>query len=148
MNARALLLVCLFGLACKAAEPEITPAMLRAQSPYDLGEDGVDVTVYPEAQQRAYFSLRDRCSLCHPLARAVNFPARTEAEWGPYVTQMNMHSGKILLEARQERQILDFLVFDSQRRKSSPAFTKELERLRALWARVQKEKAARGEGKP
>ena len=131
------------AFGCKAAEPEITPQMLRAQSPYDLGQDFIDIWAYPEAQKSEYFTFRDRCGLCHPLARSVNFPAKTRDEWKPYVKQMHLHSGQVLLHEKQEGEILEFLVYDAQQRKTKPAFDRELERLRALWKRVQAEQSAR-----
>ena len=142
---RSSLLAGLAALAfgCRAAEPEITPQMLRAQSPYDLGDDAIDVSAYPEAQRHNYFVFKDRCALCHPLARSVSFPAKTAAEWKPFVEQMNLHSGKVLLGPHEEQDIRDFLVFDAQQRKATPAFEKELARLRALWIRVQAEQKAR-----
>lgn len=129
--------------ACGPPEVALTARQLAAETPYDLGSEAVDVHFYPREQQENYKVFKERCSRCHTPARPLNFPAQTREEWTLFVSRMHEKSGKTLLSPVMEKQILDFLVYDSGQRKGSAAFQGKLAELRRLYERVEKERQVR-----
>lgn len=130
--------------ACGPPQMPFSEKQLAATSPFDLGPESIDVREYPEEQQANYLVFKERCSRCHTLARPVNFPAHDRKVWQAYVAKMHKRSGKVLLSPLMEKQIVDFLVFDGERRKTKPEFRRELQELQEIFARVER---ARAEGK-
>jgi len=129
-----------FAAGCGPPQIPLSDGQLAAQSPFDLGPDSIDVSDYPRELRDAYDVFRERCSQCHTLARPVNFPAKEWGDWAKYVDKMHHKTGGALLTPASERMILDFLVYDAKRRKTTPRFRKELDGLTALYARVKRER--------
>ena len=117
------LLPCLLLLSAswgRCAQPPAS-ADLKALYFADLGPDAIDVASYPKEQQERYQVFRRICSRCHTLARAVNSPRAGRATWDIYILGMRLRS-TIAREDRyskkEGRAVLDFLVYDAQRRKT------------------------------
>lgn len=89
----------------------------------DLGPDAVDVSDYPARERRNYAVYSRVCSRCHTLARSINAPYATRGWWDFYILNMRMRSDRRgeALSGRDARAILDFLDYDSNRRKVSRA---------------------------
>ena len=118
---------------------------LNARYYYDLGPAEIDVSQYPAAQQAHYQVFSRTCSQCHTLARPINAPITTKADWKRYIKRMHMRvkSKKGTdLSPKAARAIADFLVFDSNVRKvqSRAAFQTRDAELRAFFNEAQKEK--------
>lgn len=128
------------GLAAAAASLVLTAAQppapawsekdLRAVYHSDLGPETIDVSQYPERQQENYRAFQKTCSLCHTPARALFSPRITRTGWGKYVdrmreieeiegeeVRMRTDLNEPRLSAREADAIVDFLTYDSQRRK-------------------------------
>ena len=55
--------------------------------PRDKGPDKIDVSSYPPEQKARYPLFQQKCSKCHPVARAVN-SRFTASEWKRYMKKM------------------------------------------------------------
>lgn len=132
------------GALAWAGEP-YTREQLKARFYYDLGPAEVDVSSYPEEQQANYAVFSRTCSQCHSPARPLNAPIVSRKDWKRYVLRMNLRTQvrpgtKITKE--EAREIVDFLVFDSRRRKveQKAAFDAKTGELKALFEQVKKER--------
>lgn len=75
----------------------------------DGGPGTVDVSRYPEAQQKNYGMYSAKCSKCHPLARSIN--ARFSAQdWKRYMKRMIRRPNSGINEEQAAR-IYDFLKY-------------------------------------
>jgi hypothetical protein len=138
--------LCMIAVAA-AGESGQTPteSQLNARYYFDLGPDKIDVSAYPEAQQKAYPLFEKTCSKCHSLSRAINSPFTTREDWKRFLTRM--HERKKALGGpgfmqNEGRTILDFLAFDSQERKvkRKDEFAKSTLELKALFEQTLKER--------
>ncbi len=109
----------------------VAPLILWAQSsnvtlPQDKGPSKIDVSSYPQEQQKAYKLFTDKCSKCHTIARPIN-TAMTTAEWERYVKRM-MHKPNSGISDSQGKEIFEFLAYDQAHRKDKnpSAFYKSL----------------------
>lgn len=103
-----------------AALPE-TPADRRESALFysDMGPETVDVSTYPDEHKRGYAVYANVCSRCHTLARSINSPYVGRGWWEFYITSMRVRAKfhDDPLSAKDVRTILDFLEYDSNRRK-------------------------------
>lgn len=130
---KALAIVAFAGLSA--------PLILLAQSanvtlPQDKGPATVNVSSYPQEQQKAYKLFVDKCSKCHTIARPIN-TTMTHDEWERYVKRM-MHKPNSGISDGQGKTIFEFLAYDQTNRKDKnpSAFYKslsddEIEKLKA-----------------
>ena len=129
--------------ACPAAQ--YSKDQLDARYYDDLGPSRIDVSSYPAEQQRNYKEFAEHCSKCHTLARPINAPIVTRRDWERYVDRMrsrtNTKEGSEISKEETTR-IVNFLVYDSQRRKiqQKAHFNTETARLKRLFDDVQKER--------
>lgn len=143
----AVLLVATAALAAG----NLTPRERAARFYFDLGDDHIDVSKYPRAQQENYALFAQKCSQCHTLARPINAPFYTRRDWTRFLNRMRANirsSSKSQITPAQEKLIVDFLVYDSKIRKidDRKAFEDRLKHLQAdykalLARRPQIEKA-------
>src|SRR3990167_1440253 len=94
------LIILLFLSGCgkkkeKAAEipAQFTFVQLQALFSWDLGQDFIDVSVYPQAQQANYEVFKAKCSVCHTLARPINAPNAERRDWERFVKRMHGKPG-------------------------------------------------------
>lgn len=132
------------GAARTASAAEEKPA---PRFYYDMGADSIDVSSYPDVQQLNYKVFAKDCSQCHTLARPVNSPYKTLADWKRYITRMRKkaeNSGKHPVTAEDAKVILDFLVYDSDIRKvkGKEAFEARSADLKKQFEDYRKKKAA------
>ena len=141
-------------LACSGGEPSARGAVVQDGNEHgsvsagfysDLGVSTVDVSGYPVRLQEDYRLFGEVCGSCHTVARALNSPYSSDAEWRQYVRRMRgkMKAMGIRLFASGEERIVEFLVYDSSVRKlrAGDAFEAEQRRLKDLFAQ-------RGTGAP
>jgi hypothetical protein len=135
-----------FLASAASAAGRFTDKQLAADFPFDLGADSIDVTGYPKAQQENYAVFSSVCSRCHTLARPINSPFSTRADWRRFIERMHVRS-KIQSDKtftkEQAKTVVDFLAYDSQIRKiqKKAAFDAETERLKKLFAEVRAERS-------
>jgi hypothetical protein len=86
------------------AEPE-----KAAPDPRDFGPGSIDVTSWPEDQQRRYEVASVKCAKCHPFARAVNSHYST-TQWKKYMKKMLRRPNSGINE-EQAQHIYEFLKF-------------------------------------
>jgi len=86
---------------------------------FDLGPAQIDVSGYPEIQQKNYALFAQTCSQCHTLARPINAPIVTEKGWRRYLRRMHVYSrnSPVKLTQSEINSILSFLVYDAKIRK-------------------------------
>ncbi len=84
--------------------------------PEDNGPDTIDVSGYPEEQQRNYKLFQLRCSKCHTISRPINSKFALPEEWSAYVEKMRRkrRSG---VRRKDAVRISSFLIYDSSVRK-------------------------------
>lgn len=99
----------------RAGEEE--PADTNAFAEQDSGLDTIDVSGYPEEMQEKYEVVREKCSVCHPFARVINSKYALSDEWKRYIKRMRRKPGAKIKKS-QAKEIWEFLVYDSQQRKS------------------------------
>jgi hypothetical protein len=100
----------LAGLFVVAVLAGAAPAPPQAPpDPRDNGPDHIDVSSYPQDQQKKYEYYSAKCNKCHPLARSVN--AKYNAtEWKRYMKRMLRRPNSGINE-EQAALIYDFLKF-------------------------------------
>jgi len=79
----------------------------------DKGADKIDVSGYPKEQQERYAIFAQKCSKCHPLARAIN-SRFTADEWKRYIKRMVRRTGAGVTD-EQSQDIFEFLKFYSSK---------------------------------
>jgi hypothetical protein len=90
------------------AEPQKAPP-----DPRDYGVGHIDVSSYPEEQQRRYEVMAVKCAKCHPLARTVNSHYSSQ-QWKKYMKRMLRRPNSGINEEQAER-IYEFLKFHAAR---------------------------------
>ena len=139
-----------FLFSCKSVvEPptqskqQLSPNAQAAKFYYDLGPSTVDVSGYPAKIKDSYKTFLAACSSCHTPARPLNSPLASAADWKRYIKKMHVKAAArgIRLDREQQIAVLDFLTYDSKKRKIDrrEKFLKEQENLKKLYARVSEE---------
>ncbi|MBI2915718.1 MAG: hypothetical protein HYY07_02535 [Elusimicrobia bacterium] len=127
-----------------AASHKFSSSQVSAHFPYDLGPATVDVSSYPKEIQTNYRIFLAVCSSCHSSARPLNAPYLSAEDWKRYVRRMHVKiSNKgYFLEPKQEKQIVDFLVYDSKVRKidQKDQFQAQQSKLDSLFEEVVQER--------
>lgn len=128
-------------LAAPAMGAELTEREREARYYYDLGPESIDVSGYPQEQQKAYGLLELRCGKCHTLARAVNAPIVKKDDWRRFLKRMHLRSSGEL-PPKDLKTILEFLAYDSQVRKvkGKAAFDAQAKALKGRFAAVDKQR--------
>jgi len=85
---------------------------------YDKGPASVDVSAYPATIQKDYAVFRQRCTLCHTLARPINSDFVMPDEWSRYIKRM-MHKPGSMISNANAKKIYTFLVYDATIRKKA-----------------------------
>jgi hypothetical protein len=80
----------------------------------DAGPGTIDVSGYPDDQQRSYALFAAKCSKCHPLARPINSRFSGD-EWKRYMKKMIRRPNSGINE-EQAAVIYGFLVYYSTHR--------------------------------
>lgn len=134
--------------ACGADGPAggsraFSDAQLKAKFPWDLGADHVDLASYPAAQQENWKVFADACSRCHTLARPLNAPITSKADWLRFIRRMHVKADAKLLTRVQAEQVVSFLAYDAAVRKVErrAAYLATLKNLNRMFADVQTERA-------
>jgi len=81
--------------------------------PRDYGADKIDVSAYPDDQQQRYPLFMQKCSKCHPAARAINSRFST-GEWKRYMKRMIRRPNSGINE-EQAVEIYAFLKFYAEK---------------------------------
>jgi len=149
----AMLVLCVLMLSagCQPKEnvevgSKFTMRQLQARFYYDLGEDFLDVSGYPERQRENYEIYSTVCGQCHPLARANYAPIADREDWNRYIQRMHkrtlVHEWWTEFAKDDAEKILEFLSYDSKIRKidRKASFDRDSARLKALFLEVQKER--------
>lgn len=153
-NAFFKLVILIFGLfltSCKKIEDEksvltsrFSPTQLSAHFSYDLGSATVDVASYPLNIQENYKLFLAVCSSCHTSSRPLNSPYVKAYDWKRFVKRMHIKMGSqgYALEPKEEKRIVEFLVYDSKIRKIDKKFEFEAkaQELSKLFQEVSKER--------
>lgn len=144
---RALWIVFMLAAGSAARSEEgFARKQMDARFHYDLGPAELDVSSYPKAQQAGYATFQQACSRCHTLARPINSPLAHRRDWRRYVKRMHLHSKAwkgAPLTRKDAETVVDFLVYDSERRKLQNRATFEAKdrELRDLFDRVRRERS-------
>lgn len=104
--------VCVVG----AAGRESSANVLIAKKEKAL--EKINVSKYPDDMKSKYKLFTKKCGTCHALSVAINTDYVTQEEWEPVLNDMIAVSGT-LINADEAKQLLDFVVYDSQVRKKS-----------------------------
>ena len=128
MKASSIVSVTLLGLAgfaliatnaIYAADDDVVDAATKAKiAEFDKGPAKIDVSAYPAGIQKNYDVFREKCTLCHTLARPINSDFALPDEWSRYVKRM-MHKPGSMISAAQAKKIYEFLAYDSSVRKKA-----------------------------
>ena len=144
------LLIAILATAGFAAE--FSPEQLEAKFPWDLGAARIDqeVSKYPPEMQERYALFLQNCSQCHSTARPLNSRYVSRADWTRYTKRMHLRSKttpNASLAQADLKEAVEFLIYDSQRRKveRKAEFDAETARLEKLFSQVQIERAKRRE---
>lgn len=138
--------------ACRAAPapeapPKFSPEQLSARFYMDLGPDAVDASGYPPKAREGYPVFVHVCSQCHTLARPLNAPEATRADWEQHIRRMHdktlVYGWWTEFGKKDAAKILDFLEHDSKVRKldDKAGFEAKAEALKALFKDVEAERS-------
>ena len=115
-----------------------------ARFPYDLGPATVEISNYPKKVQEKYKLFLAVCGSCHTTARPLNALYIKAEDWKRFVRRMHikMQDRGFTLNSDQEKQIVEFLVYDSKVRKMDKKieFQSQQEQLKKLFEEVSKER--------
>jgi hypothetical protein len=109
MSPLTLTAAALLGLLV-TAEP---PVQKADPDPRDFGPDAIDISAYPDDQKAVYPTFAQKCSKCHPVARAIN-SRFTSTEWKRYMKRMIRRPNSGINE-EQAAAVYQFLKFYSSR---------------------------------
>ncbi len=133
----------MFFLANTRGEDKMEEAFRNSVFPNDFGPTTIDVSHYPKKMQAYYKLFLKRCSKCHTVARPINaqfLELTKEGElvakkddpeifkdtdvwkvsptiWDQFVHKMMAKHGAVISK-KEGREIYEFLVYDSKRRKT------------------------------
>jgi hypothetical protein len=85
----------------------------KSSDPRDSGPDRIDISAYPQVQQKEYPVYAMKCSKCHPLARSVN-AKYSASDWKKYLKRMIRRPNSSINE-EQAQAIYDFLKFHANK---------------------------------
>ena len=105
-------------VAVRAAEEEVQALSKEQLAQFDKGPSSIDVSVYPAGLQENYPIFRQKCSVCHTLARPINCQFALPDEWSRYIKRM-MHKPGSNISPSQAKKIYEFLAYDSSVRKKA-----------------------------
>src|SRR3989338_64910 len=127
-----------------ALKSKFSSTQLTAHFPYDLGPATVDVSSYPLNIQESYKLFLAVCSSCHSSSRPLNSPYIKAYDWKRFVKRMHIKMGTMgyVLESKDEKRIVEFLVYDSKIRKidKKDEFDAKAQDLNKLFKEVSKER--------
>jgi cytochrome c5 len=103
--------------AARAAD-DVDAATKAKIAQFDRGQASIDVSAYPAGIQKNYAIFKQKCTLCHTLARPINCDFALPDEWSRYVKRM-MHKPGSMINQANAKKIYEFLVFDSSIRKKA-----------------------------
>ena len=83
----------------------------------DAGPKTIDVSKYPEDQQKAYKLFLPKCAKCHTIARAINTDMVVPADWERYIKRM-MYKPNSGLSSDEGRVLFRFVAYDASARKA------------------------------
>lgn len=101
-----------------ASDGTVDAATLAKIAEFDKGPSKIDISAYPAGIQKNYAVFREKCTLCHTLARPINCDFALPDEWSRYVKRMMFKPGS-MISAANAKQIFDFLVYDASVRKKA-----------------------------
>lgn len=104
------------GQKVETQQPVQTPTV-QSFFVADKGPAAIDISKYPKNKQQSYKLFETHCSKCHSLARALNANIFGESNWGTVVHKMATRPGSDV-KPEEEKQILDFIVYDHEQRKT------------------------------
>jgi len=105
-------------VAARAAEEEVQALSKEQLAQFDRGPTSIDVAAYPAGLQENYAVFRQKCSLCHTLARPINCGFALPDEWSRYIKRM-LHKPGSNISPGQAKKIYEFLAYDSSIRKKA-----------------------------
>ncbi len=108
----------LLGTTAVRAAEEIDAATKAKIAEFDKGPTKIDVSAYPAGLQKNYEVFRERCVLCHTLARPISSDFALPGEWSRYVKRM-MHKPGAKISDANAKKIYQFLAYDSMVRKKA-----------------------------
>lgn len=111
-------LAALFVADVARAEEDAAAVSKEQLALYDKGPSSIDVLAYPAGIQKNYAVFREKCTLCHTLARPINCEFVLPDEWSRYIKRM-MHKPGSMISPGQAKKIYEFLAFDSSVRKKA-----------------------------
>jgi cytochrome c5 len=111
---------CSAGLivAARAAADDVQALSKEQLAKFDKGPATIDVSAYPAGIQENYAVFRQKCSLCHTLARPINCDFALPDEWSRYIKRM-MHKPGSNISPGQAKKIYEFVTYDSSVRKKT-----------------------------
>ncbi len=90
----------------------------------DLGPETIPIAAYPTDMQAGYAKFQTKCGVCHSAARAVNSEFVEAKQWSRYILRMQMRppccNRCSYISHDDAKSIYQFLVYDSQIRKTGP----------------------------
>lgn len=116
-TAAVLAVFLLAGVAGTRAD-DVDAATKARIAQYDKGPATINVSAYPASIRKDYNVFRQRCTLCHTLARPINADFVLPDEWARYVKRM-MHKPGSEISPVNAKKIYTFLVYDSSVRKKA-----------------------------
>jgi len=105
-------------VAASAAEEEVQALSKEQLAQFDKGPTSVDVSAYPAGLRENYQIFRQKCSVCHTIARPINCEFALPDEWSRYIKRM-MHKPGSSISPGQAKKIYEFLAYDSSVRKKA-----------------------------
>jgi hypothetical protein len=108
----------LIGTNVIRADDDVDAATKAKIAEFDKGPAKIDVSAYPAGIQKNYEVFREKCALCHTLARPVNSDFALPDEWSRYVKRM-MHKPGSNITQSSAKQIYEFLAYDASVRKKA-----------------------------
>jgi hypothetical protein len=104
--------------AAGAADDDVQALSKEQLAQFDKGPTSIDVSAYPAGIQENYAVFRQKCSLCHTLARPINCTFVLPDEWSRYIKRM-LHKPGSNISPGQGKKIYEFLAYDSSVRKKA-----------------------------
>ncbi|MBI2119226.1 MAG: hypothetical protein HYT97_06335 [Elusimicrobia bacterium] len=127
-----------------ALKSKFSSTQLTAHFSYDLGPATVDVSSYPLNIQESYKLFLAVCSSCHTSSRPLNSPYIKAYDWKRFIKRMHIKMGTrgYALDPKEEKRIVEFLVYDSKIRKidKKDEFDAKAQELNKLFEEVSKER--------
>ncbi|HMD59789.1 MAG TPA: hypothetical protein VKG78_00065 [Opitutaceae bacterium] len=108
----------LLATAVMRADDEVDAATKAKIAEFDKGPASIDIAAYPAGIQKDYAVFREKCTLCHTLARPINSDFALPDEWSRYIKRM-MHKPGSMINNAQAKKIYEFLVYDATVRKKA-----------------------------